>query len=69
MNRLRGGAGVPKALVTASGGNHGVAVAYAGWVAGTPATVFVPANVSPGGARPRRARRHHLQSIRSPTLR
>jgi len=34
-------------LVTASGGNHGAAVAYAGWVAGKPATVFVPANVSP----------------------
>ncbi|HET6518454.1 MAG TPA: threonine/serine dehydratase [Geminicoccaceae bacterium] len=34
-------------IVTASGGNHGVAVAYAGWVAGTPATVFVPENVSP----------------------
>jgi threonine dehydratase len=38
---------VARGLVTASGGNHGAAVAYAGWVAGTPATVFVPENVAP----------------------
>jgi threonine dehydratase len=38
---------VARGLVTASGGNHGAAVAYAGWVAGQPATVFVPANVAP----------------------
>lgn len=38
---------VRRGLVTASGGNHGAAVAYAGRVAGTPATVFVPDNVSP----------------------
>ncbi|HSA82494.1 MAG TPA: threonine/serine dehydratase [Geminicoccaceae bacterium] len=38
---------VVRGLVTASGGNHGAAVAYAGWVAGTPATVFVPENVAP----------------------
>jgi threonine dehydratase len=38
---------VRRGLVTASGGNHGAAVAYAGRVAGTPATVFVPGNVSP----------------------
>lgn len=31
-------------LVTASGGNHGLAVAYAGRVAGTPATIFLPAS-------------------------
>jgi threonine dehydratase len=37
---------IAQGLVTASGGNHGAAVAYAGWVAGQPATVFVPANVS-----------------------
>lgn len=34
-------------LVTASGGNHGLAVARAAHVAGVPATVFLPANVSP----------------------
>lgn len=28
--------------VTASGGNHGIAVAYAGWRAGVPTTVFLP---------------------------
>jgi len=38
---------VARGLVTASGGNHGAAVAYAGWVAGHPATVFVPDNVAP----------------------
>ena len=38
---------VAQGLVTASGGNHGAAVAYAGWVAGRPATVFVPDNVAP----------------------
>jgi threonine dehydratase len=34
-------------LVTASGGNHGAAVAHAGWRAGIPTTVFVPSGVSP----------------------
>ena len=42
---------VARGLITASGGNHGAAVAYAGWVAGTPATVFVPNNVAPLKAR------------------
>lgn len=31
-----------RGLVTASGGNHGIAVAYAGWRAGVPTTVFLP---------------------------
>jgi threonine dehydratase len=31
-----------RGLVTASGGNHGVAVAYAGWLSNHPATVFLP---------------------------
>jgi threonine dehydratase len=49
MNRLLGtpkeqlGAGI----VTASGGNHGLAVARTAYAAGVPALVFVPANVSP----------------------
>ncbi|MCX5496146.1 pyridoxal-phosphate dependent enzyme [Kaistia dalseonensis] len=34
-------------IVTASGGNHGVAVARTGKLAGVAATVFVPTNVSP----------------------
>jgi threonine dehydratase len=38
--QLRGG------IVTASGGNHGVATARAARIAGVPATVFVPATVS-----------------------
>jgi threonine dehydratase len=36
-----------RGIVTASGGNHGVAVAYAGWVASRPATVYVPEGIAP----------------------
>lgn len=36
-----------KGLVTASGGNHGLGVAYAGWLAKVPATIFLPSNVPP----------------------
>jgi threonine dehydratase len=35
----------PRGIVTASGGNHGLAVAYAGRAAGVPATVFLPRSV------------------------
>lgn len=35
-----------RGLVTASGGNHGIAVAYAGWRAGVPTTVFLPGRTS-----------------------
>jgi threonine dehydratase len=31
-----------RGLVTASGGNHGLAVAWAGWAAGVPTTVYLP---------------------------
>ena len=31
-----------RGIITASGGNHGLAVAYAGWIAGKPATVYLP---------------------------
>ncbi|MCP4380746.1 MAG: threonine/serine dehydratase [Hyphomicrobiales bacterium] len=49
MNRLRA---TPKdeianGIVTASGGNHGLAVARTSFVAGVPATIFLPAGVSP----------------------
>jgi threonine dehydratase len=33
-------------IVTASGGNHGLAVAYAGWAAKAPATIFLPRSVA-----------------------
>ncbi len=33
-----------RGIVTASGGNHGLAVAYAGWLAKTPATIYLPHN-------------------------
>jgi threonine dehydratase len=35
-----------RGIVTASGGNHGLAVAYAGWAVGVPATVFLPRSVA-----------------------
>jgi threonine dehydratase len=38
---------VAKGIVTASGGNHGLATARAGWLAGVSATIFLPANVAP----------------------
>lgn len=49
MSRLRSlpPDAVARGIVAASGGNHGVAVAYAAHRAGVPATVFVPEGVSP----------------------
>ena len=49
MNRLLG---TPKdqlaaGIVTASGGNHGLAVARTAYAAGVPAVIYVPSNVSP----------------------
>ena len=34
-----------RGVITASGGNHGLAVAYAAWTAQVPAKIFLPANV------------------------
>jgi threonine dehydratase len=34
-------------IVTASGGNHGLGVAYAGWLAKVPATIYLPHNTPP----------------------
>jgi threonine dehydratase len=34
-----------RGVVTASGGNHGLAVAYAAWTAGIAATIYLPTNV------------------------
>jgi threonine dehydratase len=47
---LLGEAARAQGLVTASGGNHGIAVAYAAREAGLPATVVVPAGVHPDKA-------------------
>jgi len=49
MNRVLGIEGKPPkaGLVTASGGNHGLAVARTAYVAGLPAMVFLPRTVSP----------------------
>ncbi|MEL7316791.1 MAG: pyridoxal-phosphate dependent enzyme, partial [Cyanobacteria bacterium J06559_3] len=33
-----------KGIITASGGNHGLAVAYAGWMAKVPVTIYLPHN-------------------------
>jgi threonine dehydratase len=49
MNRLLGASGenVGNGIVTASGGNHGLAVARTAFAAQVPATIFVPSGVSP----------------------
>src|SRR5688572_26349630 len=38
---------VARGLVTASGGNHGLGVAYAGWLSKAPVTIYLPSNVPP----------------------
>lgn len=57
MNRLLGSPEGPpsQGIVTASGGNHGLAVARTAHVAGVPAVVFVPETVSPDKVRKMRA--------------
>jgi threonine dehydratase len=42
---------VRRGLVTASGGNHGLGVAYAGWRAGAPARIYLPQSTSAAKAR------------------
>jgi threonine dehydratase len=44
-----------RGLVTASGGNHGLGVAYAGWIAGVPVTIYLPGNTPAAKARKLRA--------------
>ena len=41
---------IARGIVAASGGNHGIAVARAAWVAGQAARVYVPSGVSPAKA-------------------
>lgn len=36
-----------RGIVTASGGNHGIATARAGFLAGVPTTIFLPTNAAP----------------------
>ena len=65
MNRLlatpkdRIGAG----LVTASGGNHGIAVARTAYAAGVPATIFLPSTASPAKLQKIRAWNAHVQVV------
>ncbi len=40
-----------RGLVTASGGNHGLGVAYAGWLAKVPVTIYLPRSTSEAKAR------------------
>lgn len=40
-------AAIRKGIITASGGNHGKAVAYAGWIAKTRAIVYLPKSAPP----------------------
>ncbi|MFQ3536965.1 MAG: threonine/serine dehydratase [Aggregatilineales bacterium] len=44
-----------RGVITASGGNHGLAVAYIGWLAGVPAYVYLPHNTPPSKAAKLRA--------------
>jgi threonine dehydratase len=39
-----------RGLVTASGGNHGLGVAYAGLIANAPVTIYLPSNTPPAKA-------------------
>ncbi len=39
-----------RGLITASGGNHGLGVAFAGRLAGSPVTIYLPHNVPPAKA-------------------
>lgn len=41
---------VARGLVTASGGNHGLGVAHAGYRAGAPVTIYLPSNTPPAKA-------------------
>ncbi|HVO41364.1 MAG TPA: threonine/serine dehydratase [Aggregatilineales bacterium] len=38
---------IQRGIVTASGGNHGLGVAYAGWLAKCPVMIYLPANTPP----------------------
>ncbi len=38
---------VARGIVTASGGNHGLGIAYAGWIAKVPATIYLAHNTPP----------------------
>lgn len=58
---LLGAAARAKGLVTASGGNHGIAVAYAARAAGLAATVVVPEGIHPDKAQ--RIRAHGARLI------
>ncbi|HEX9905285.1 MAG TPA: threonine/serine dehydratase [Propylenella sp.] len=65
MNRLLG---TPKTalshgIVTASGGNHGLAVARTAFAAGVPATIFVPASVSPAKVAKMKAWGAHVEVV------
>jgi threonine dehydratase len=42
---------VRRGIITASGGNHGLATAYAGWLGNTKTTVFLPESASPEKAK------------------
>jgi threonine dehydratase len=42
---------VRRGIITASGGNHGLATAYAGWLGKTKTTVFLPESASPEKAK------------------
>jgi threonine dehydratase len=47
FNRVLSEQGLPGGLVTSSGGNHGIAVAYVGHTLGIPVAIPLPATVAP----------------------
>ncbi len=48
-------AAVARGIITASGGNHGLGVAYAGWIARSPAVIYLPQNAPSSKAQKLRA--------------
>ena len=52
---------IGRGLATASGGNHGLGVAYAGWLAGARVTIYLPQNAPP--AKAEKLRRNNLQRL------
>lgn len=52
VNKLLGlpPAAVARGIITASGGNHGLGVAYAGWITRSPAVIYLPQNAPPSKA-------------------
>ncbi|WP_433648933.1 threonine/serine dehydratase [Micromonospora zamorensis] len=77
FNRMLQGSLPPAGVIAASGGNHGLAVAYAARSLGVPAEVFVPVTSSPVkvqrlaglGAQVRQVGQHYAEALAASTRR